>query len=108
MKYVAATILGIALILGLAWLVQGNDFFLYKTFAPKYEQVRRETFEQSKAYNEGMLQQLRQDQMEYIKATSDQKKALASVILHQYAGYDETKLPQDLRDFLNSLKPSQN
>ena len=46
------------LMFGLTWAVQGNDFFMYKVFAPKYEQVRRTTFEQSKAYNQGMVQEL--------------------------------------------------
>jgi hypothetical protein len=46
-------------ILGLTWVFQGNDFFLTRFFAPKYEQVRRETFENSKAYRDGMVQELR-------------------------------------------------
>lgn len=37
-----AVILGVLLvILGLTWLFQGNDFFMYKVFAPRQEAVRR-------------------------------------------------------------------
>lgn len=49
---------GVILLLGLIWIFQGNDFFLYRTFAPKYEKVRRQTFEQTKSYNQGMIQEL--------------------------------------------------
>jgi hypothetical protein len=93
--------------MGLAWAIQGNEFFMLKVFAPKIEQVRRETFEESKAYNDGTAQELRRMQSEYIRATPEQKAALASVILHQVAGYDEGRLSPDLRSFLDSLKSNQ-
>lgn len=102
---VFASIVGvIALMLGLAWAFQGNDFFLYKTFAPKYEQVRRDTFEQSKAYNQGMVQELQNMQFQYAQADEAHKVALADVILHRAADYDESRLPSDLRSFIADLK----
>ena len=92
-------------ILGLTWLVQGNDFFLYKVFAPKYEAVRRETFEQSKAYNQGVVQELQKQFVEYSAATSpDVKDAIASVVLHQVADFPEDKLPSHLRAFVQKLR----
>ena|SRR3990167_5257410 len=95
---------GLVLILGIIWVAQGNNFFLYKVFAPAYEQVRRETFEQSKAYNQGMIQEIQNMQFEYIKASPEHKEALASLILHRAADYDESKLPSDLRAFIGELK----
>lgn len=106
-RLIACLIVIITLPLGLTWMVQGNNFFLFKFFAPREEAVRREVFEQSKAYNEGMAQELRRMQMEYIKADDKQKEALASVILHQFAGYNANTLPPDLRLFINELKVSQ-
>lgn len=87
----------------LAFVVQGSDFFLYKTFAPKYEAVRRETFEQSKAYNEGMSQELFQYQRDYQLASSAQKDGLRQVILHRFADVDRTKLKPTQQAFLNQL-----
>ena len=106
MKSVGIAIAGLALFLGLIWIFQGNDFFLYKVFAPKYEQVRRETFEQSKAYRQGMVQELQNMQFEYVKADSAHKVALASIILHRAADFSEEDMPADLRTFIRSLKPS--
>ena len=100
-------LIGVALIvaiLGLTWIVQGNDFFLYKHFAPKYEAVRRDTFEQSKAFNEGMITELQNMQFEYVKATPEQQKALASIILHRTADYDMSKAPVELQEFVKKLR----
>lgn len=95
-------------ILGLGWVIQGNDFFLYKTFAPKYEAVRRDTFEQSKAYNQGMAQELSSARLDYIKGDKEQKQAIRSLVLHRVAGYDVNMLHDDsLVDFINQLKQAQ-
>lgn len=104
---IGALIVATFVCLGLMWAVQGNDFFLAKVFAPREEALRRQTFEESKAYNEGTAQELRRMQLEYIKAKPEQKSALASVILHQTAGYDTTRLPPDLQVFLAEVKKSQ-
>lgn len=101
---------GLAIFVGaltaIAWFVQGSDFFLYKAFAPKYEAVRRETFEQSKAFNQGMVQELQNMQFEYVKADSAHKAALASIIIHRSAdfNFDDPRVPNDLKIFVTELK----
>lgn len=91
-------------VFALTWVAQGNDFFLYKMFAPKYEQVRRETFEQSKAYRQGMVQELQNMEFEYRKATPAQQDALASIILHRAADVPDDALTSDLRSFVSELR----
>lgn len=100
-------ILLVCLCLGLGWVIEGNDFFLYKVFAPRREAVRRETFEQSKAYNDGMAQELRSAQIDYVKATPDQKQAIGSIVMHRVSGYDQSKLPADLRAFVRQVESDQ-
>ena len=92
---------------GLAWCGRANGLFMEKTFAPKEEAVRRTTFEESKAYNQGMVQELQNMQFEYIKADKDQKLALRSIILHRTADYDMDRMPPDLRSFVEQLKQQQ-
>jgi hypothetical protein len=101
---VGAFIGSVVLILLLTWAIQGNDFFMYQYFGPRYEQTRREIFEQSKAYNQGMQQELSNMQFEYYKASPEHKQALASIILHRAADFDETRLTPDLRAFITQLK----
>lgn len=104
MKVIAAILGLLVLTIGLGWLVQGNDFALYKFFAPKYEQVRRETFEQTKSYNQGMVQELQNMQFQYEQATPEHQAALRSIILHRAADFPEEKLPAHLRSFVNQLR----
>jgi hypothetical protein len=105
---IGLSILGtIVALLAVIWVAQGNDFFMYKVFAPKYEAARRQTFEQSKAYNQGMIQELQNMQFQYEQADKAHKQALASIILHRAADYDESKLPIDLYQFIQKLKTNQ-
>ena len=92
------------LLCGISWIAEGNDFFLYKFFAPKQEAVRRQVFEQSKAYNDGMAQELDNMRFEYLRAKPEQQDALASIILHRVAAYDVSKLPPDLQSFIEKLR----
>lgn len=103
-KVIGITIVALVLLSGLGWVVQGNEFFMYKVFAPKYEQVRRETFEQTKSYNQGMIQELQNMQFQYEQADPKHKDALASIILHRAADYPEDKMPNNLRVFVQDLR----
>jgi len=97
--------IGLLVILGLVWIGQGNEFFLYKVFAPKYAAVQRETFEQTKSYQSGTIQELRKYQLEYETAPNQaHKDALASMILHTAADFGEEKLPADLNTFVQKVK----
>lgn len=102
--------IGLLVLVGLfalGFVIQGEDFFMYKFWAPKYEQARRETFEQTKSYTQGTIQELQNMEMEYIKGTADQKDAMRSIILHRAADFGEDRLPPDLRSFIISLKTQQ-
>ena len=90
-------------IIALGWIFTGNALWMTRVFAPRAEQVRRETFEQSKAYRDGMIQELRAMQFEYIKADDTRKAGLANVIRHKIAGFPEDAIPEDLQQFLKEL-----
>jgi hypothetical protein len=92
------------LIMLIGWVTAGNQFFMFKFFAPKVEQVRRETFEQSKAYRQGMIQELNNLQVDYIKATPEQKAGLMTIILHKAADVPPETLTPDLNAFLAQLR----
>jgi len=104
MKEVATWMAVILAFLCIMWGVQGSNFFMFKVFAPKYEQVRRDTFEQSKAYRQGLVQELQNMQFEYIKADFQHKTALAVIILHRAADYPIENLPINLQNFINDLR----
>jgi hypothetical protein len=71
-------------------------------FAPKFEDVRRKTFENSRSFQSGTLKELRDMQFEYVKADPTHRAALAYLIRQRADDY-QGQLPQDLADFLNTL-----
>ena len=81
-----------------------GSFFAYQYFAPKYRAVDNEVFKQSEQYNDGMIRDLENLQMDYIAADKDHKDALRAIVLHRFSVYPEDKLPPNLRNFYNDLK----
>jgi hypothetical protein len=98
-----SAILALAVLLALGWLLAGNNLAMQSVFAPKQEQVRRETFEQSKAFRDGVVNDLRDMQFEYVKADESRKKPLAYIIKAKADEIDRTVLPADLQAFLTTL-----
>ncbi len=92
---------------GLGWFIEGDEFLLYKFFAPRREAVRREVFEGTKSYNDAMAQELRSAQMDYIKGSPEQRAAIGSVVTHRVAGYDRSKLPPDVQAFVRQVESDQ-
>ena len=90
----------IALIFGLTFL----GYKSYEFFAPKYRAVDNQVFKQSEQYNDGMIRDLENLQMEYINADAEKKQALRAIVLHRFSVYPEDRLPPNLRNFYNSLK----
>ena len=77
----------------------------YQFFAPKYENVRREVFINTRSYNEGKVQDLEKYRLEYLRSKDEvEREALKSTILMVFADYSEEKLPPHLREFLTDLR----
>ena len=104
-QWIFVGLLVVVVVLGLAWAFTGNDFFVYRYFAPKTEAVRRTVFKESQAYNDGVVQDLQNLRLEFLQSHDAQvRSALASVVLQRSAVYPEDRMPDDLRNFIESLK----
>ena len=104
MKLIGSLALALVLALGLTWIVTGNDFFLYRYFGPKTEQVRHDIYKESQAYNDGMASQLQNMQFKYEQSDPDAKAALAPVILSMLGSYETTRLPSNLQAFVQKVR----
>ena len=104
MKVASIVVVAILGFLGLIFFIGEFSLQMQSFFSPRHEQVRRNTFEQSKAYNQGMIQELQNMQFQYEQADESHKAALASIILHRAADYDQDRLPPDLYAFIQQLK----
>jgi hypothetical protein len=87
----------------LTWGLAYHDLLFTAFFAPKYENVRRNTFEQSKSFRSGAVQELQNMQFEYIKADPEHKKALADIIRHRATEVPEDAMPTNLQSFISNL-----
>jgi hypothetical protein len=99
----SALVIGIALIIGLSFLSYG----MYSFFAPKYRAVDNQVFKESEQYNDGMIRDLENLQMEYMSADKDHKEALRAIVLHRFSVYPEDRMPANLRNFYNQLRSGQ-
>jgi type II secretory pathway component PulC len=85
-------------------LAMFGSFWAYQYFAPKYRAVDNQVFKQSEQYNDGMIRDLENLQLEYINADKDHKDALRAIVLHRFSVYPEDKMPPNLRNFYEQLK----
>jgi hypothetical protein len=103
MKEAVVWLVAVVALIALGWIFAGNDLAMQRVFAPAREQVRRETFEESKAYRDGVIQEIRSMQFEYLKADDAHKAAMGAVIRHKLAGFPADALPPDLQQFVVEL-----
>ena len=95
-----APVLGLALVFGLGYFVYQSTSF----FKPKYVALDNQVFKESQQYNDGMIRDLQNLQMEYINGDQGKKDSIRAIVLHRFSVYPEDKLSPDLRNFYNSLK----
>ncbi len=100
---VAFVVVILAAVGAITWIARSGALAQNALFAPMEEQVRRNTFEQSKAYRDGVVQELRSMQFQYLKASPEHQAGLAAVIRHASAGLPADAIPADLQQFINTL-----
>ena len=93
----------IVLILALSWLFAGNEFFLYKFFAPKQAVVEREVFINTPSYILGINQQIQNEMFSYYEKTNNQAP-MASLILQQTAAFPIEQMTSENRAFVQKLR----
>jgi len=81
-----------------------GSFWSYQYFAPRYRAVDNEVFKQSEQYNDGMIRDLENLQMDYVNADRDHKDAVRAIVLHRFSVYPKDRLPPNLRNFYNDLR----
>ena len=103
-KGILAGIGGLILFLALCFGLNLFGLANYSFFAPKYRAVENQVFKESEQYNDGMIRDLENLQMEYINADKDHKDAIRAIVLHRFSVYPQDKMPGNLRNFYNDLK----
>jgi hypothetical protein len=93
-----------ALFVGVVIGINEIDFGIFKHFAPRIERVRRETYEQSRAFQEGTVRDLENLSLEYAAGNQAVKEAIRAVALHRLADLSSELLTPNLRSFKSELE----
>jgi len=96
---------GVTILLAVIFIFGLFGLGYYKFFAPKYMDVERTVFENTKSYVQGIQQDLGKYYFEYQSGTEDDKAAIRATIQMRFAEVDSSKLqsPQ-LRAFLTKTR----
>ncbi|PQJ35613.1 hypothetical protein BSZ35_14290 [Salinibacter sp. 10B] len=90
----------------MAILVVGG-YYLYRWAAPRYEEVQRQTYEESRQHVEGTVQDLMRYRVKYQSAESDHKSAIRQLVLRRARDLDSSDMPTNLRQWVDSLRGRQ-
>jgi hypothetical protein len=104
MKDVLRIFGGFCLVIALLFGASYGMYAGYQFFKPKYVAVDNQVFQASQQYNEGMVRDLQNLQLEYINGDQSKKDAIRAIVLQRFSVYPQEKMPADLRNFYNSLK----
>ena len=90
----------IAIVFGIGLL----SFSMYAFFTPRYAAVDNAVFHESQQYNDGMIRDLEELQLEYINADAVKKQSIRAIVLHRFSVYPVEKMPPNLRSFYENIK----
>ena len=105
-KIILWVILGLAVLTGISWGLAGADLAFQKFWKPKYEDMKRDVWEQTSSRINGATQQIAKSQLEYSRSNSDvEKKAICAYLRNSYPDITPEEIDDNtLRHFFSSCK----
>ena len=104
-KITFLTIVGFILVLGLGFVITYYSLGMKAFFSPKFQNVERKVFENTKSYSHGKIQDLAKYYEEYQKASPENKAALKDVIIMNFANFNVDHVQNyKLRTFLIEMR----
>lgn len=99
------SVIGLGALIALSMGLQVGGIKWSGVVNPMKEEVRRNTFEGTRSYNEAKEQQLAKYRLEWMRGDATTKAALESTIRSMFANFDETKLHNyELEQFLTNTR----
>ena len=108
MRDIFAGLLALLSILLLVAVLSFYSLGLKSITAPWNTAIDNKVFQQSQQYNESMIRDLANIQIQYLSAKDEATKdALKAIVIHRYSVYDRTKLPSNLQLFYSQIVSEQ-
>lgn len=98
---IALGLLGIG---ALTFVGTAYNYGMFKFWAPKFENVKRQVFENTYSYKRGTIQDLRDYQQAWITGDSVHKQGLKPMIIGAADQIPQDELPPDLAQFVVSVR----
>jgi hypothetical protein len=100
-----ALLVAICFLYGIGFLATGGDLLIYRFWAPKMENAKREVFENTQSYVQGKTEYIGKLRYQYLAAepNSAQQASLRMLILSEASTVDLDKLPYSLKAFVQSI-----
>lgn len=94
---------------GLGFLMTGGDLVIYRFWAPKMENAKRQVFENTQSYVQGKTEYIGRLRYQYLDAEpgSAQQASLRMLILSEASTIDIDKLPYAEKAFVQQLRDAQ-
>lgn len=103
MKKTAGIVIGITLFISLIFGLQYLGLMNFKFFAPKYENVRREVYENTQSYVEAKRQAITKYYNEWRKGDEADKDALRTIVLQDFANFNLDLLTQQQKEWYDQI-----
>lgn len=103
MKKVLYVIAGFVAALALVFGLNYFGLVSFRFFAPKYENARREVYENTQSYVEGKRQSIVKHYSEWRKSDEDEKVAIRSIVLQEFANFDTELFTDQQRKWYNEI-----
>lgn len=100
---ICSIIIAAVAVIGLTWGGNILGLWSYSFFAPKYENVKREVFENTQSYVEGKRQALTKYYNEYRNSDSTDKIALRQIVLQDFANFNLEYLTPVQREWYREI-----
>ena len=90
----------------ISFIATGGDLALYKFWAPKQENAKRQVFENTQSYIQGKTEYIGKLRYQYLAAepNSAQQASLRMLILSEAQTVDIDKLPYSIKAFVQQLE----
>lgn len=92
-------VLWIGAVVVAGFLLSGGFLWVYRTWAPQYEDARRETFEHTNSYVRGKQQYLLRLYGEWSQADEAHRSALCAIARNEAVGLDVKQLPTSIQSW---------
>lgn len=105
LTFSAVSISSLLILAGLVFIIGFSGLSYYKFFAPKYANVERQVFENTKSFTHGKVQDLAKYYEEYNKSTEEEKESIRQLIIMNFSDFNSNNIKNNnLKMFLISQR----